>query len=57
MRKDILVLLKIGFREEEILRMSRGKIRSYDKAYDELSNPKREGVKQKVRKKKPRGRG
>jgi len=47
-------MLKIGFREEEILRMSRGKIRSYDQAYDELSNPKKTGIKQKVkRKKKP----
>ena len=46
------MLLKIGFREAEILRMPRGKIRSYDQAYDELSNPKKTAHKLKVRPKK-----
>jgi hypothetical protein len=48
------VLLKLGFREEEALAMSRGKVRSYDQAYDELVNPdgpKKMKVKRKPKKK------
>jgi hypothetical protein len=50
------VLLKLGFREEEIIKMSRGEIRSYDRAYDAMSNPQ-SGKKMKVLKKKKKGRG
>lgn len=44
------MLLKLGFREAEALEMSRGKIKSYDLAYDELSNPGT-GKKYKVKRK------
>jgi hypothetical protein len=44
----------MGFREAEILCMSRGKIRSYDRAWDEIVHPEKQqqGTKVKRRKKK-----
>lgn len=35
---------------ERILEMSRGMVKSYDRAYDELSNPRKPGKKYKVKK-------
>lgn len=49
LRKDILVLKKLGFSTDECLEMSRGMVRSYDRAYDELSNPPKPGSVFKVR--------